>query len=123
MFSYLPYLAALCSVLFGLPNFNWKPTNARAKGLITTLLAPYIVFVVVAVATGVRVAIGAVSLRPSLAEYYFWLAVDTLIACTFIVQSYLAQPKDVLPVFDVTEPPPRIDRPLTTPFEVPAVAG
>lgn len=123
MFSYLPYLAALCSVALGLPNFEWKPTNARAKGLITTLLAPYIVYVVVATTTGVRIALGAVGLRTNLAEYYFWLAVDSLIACTFIVHSYLAQPKDVLPVFDESLPPPRQSRPMTSPYEVPAVAG
>jgi cellulose synthase (UDP-forming) len=132
MFSYLPYLAALCSVVFGLPNFNWKPTNARAKGLITTLLAPYIVFVVVAVATAVRLALGIVGFHPALSEYYFWLAIDTVIACTFIVHSYLAQPKANLPVFDEPTLAPRTaaapmhqlqPRPMTTAYEVPAVAS
>jgi cellulose synthase (UDP-forming) len=104
MFSYLPYLAALCSVLLGLPHFNWKPTNSHAKGLITTLLAPYIVYVVVALATGVMIAIGAIGLRASFAEYYFWLGIDTVIACVFIVHSYLAQPAATLPVFDIVEP-------------------
>ena len=104
MFSYLPYLAALCSVLFGLPHFNWRPTNARAKGLITTLLAPYIVYVVVALAVTVMLALGVVALRASMAEYYLWLALNTVIAGTFIVQSYLAQPKAILPVFDEAPP-------------------
>jgi cellulose synthase (UDP-forming) len=100
MFSYLPYLAALCSVLFGLPHFNWKPTNARAKGLITTLLAPYILYVVVALATLVMLLMGLIAFRVSMVEYYVWLGVNTVIACTFIVSSYLAQPQATLPVFD-----------------------
>jgi hypothetical protein len=85
--------------------------------------------VAVAIATAIRVLMGTVGLRGSLAEYYFWLGVDTLIACVFIVQSYLAQPKDVLPVFDGVLPPPRNTTPpnawnwpgpMTTPYEVPA---
>ena len=131
MFSYLPYLAALCSVLLGMPHFNWKPTNARAKGLITTLLAPYIVFVVVALAIGVMLAIGALGLRASLAEYYFWLVVDTVIACTFIVNSYLAQPTAILPVFDEVPPTtwaaapanePQRREPVSSPYETAPVA-
>jgi cellulose synthase (UDP-forming) len=132
MFSYMPYLAALCSVLFGLPHFNWKPTNAKAKGLITTLLAPYVVYVVVALATGVMLALGVIAFRASFAEYYFWLGVDTLIAGTFIVHSYLAQPLAVLPVFDEALPIPeaavesiqRLQRePMTTAYETAPIAS
>jgi cellulose synthase (UDP-forming) len=132
MFSYLPYLAALCSVVFGLPDFNWRPTNARAKGLITTLLAPYIVYVVVVVATAVKLALGLIGFRAGLSEYYFWLGVDTVIACTFIVHSYLAQQKTALPVFEGASPAPGTaavlmelpqPRPMTTAYEVPAVAS
>jgi len=100
MFSYLPYIAALSSVLFGLPQFTWKPTNARAKGLITTLLAPYIVYVVVALAIGASLVTGSLTFHPSLLEYYGWLAVDMVIAAVFIGHSYAARAQNVLPVFD-----------------------
>lgn len=98
-FSYLPYLAALCSVAIGLPRFDWKPTNARAKGLITTLLAPYIVYLIVAGATSAMLVTGTLSFNPGLVEYYFWLAVNSTIAATFVVNSYLARARVVLPVF------------------------
>ncbi len=99
-FSYLPYIAALSSIVLGLPQFSWKPTNARAKGLITTLLAPYIIFVVVAVAIGASLVTGSLSFHPSLLEYYFWLVIDLVIALVFIVHSYAARTQNVLPFFD-----------------------
>ena len=105
MFSYLPYLAALSSVLLGLPQFSWKPTNARAKGLITTLLAPYIAFVVVVAAVIVQLATGNLVFHPGLLEYYVWLVVDAVIALAFIGHSYVAKAENVLPVFDAGPAP------------------
>jgi cellulose synthase (UDP-forming) len=100
MFSFMPYLAALSSVLLGLPQFTWKPTNARAKGLITTLLGPYIALVVVVGAVVFLLFTGALSFQPSLLEYYIWLAVDVVIALVFIAHSYVAKAQSVLPVFE-----------------------
>jgi cellulose synthase (UDP-forming) len=100
MFSYLPYLAALSSVVLGLPQFTWKPTNARAKGLITTLLAPYIVYIVVALAIGVSLVTGSLVFHPSLLEYYCWLAVDMVIASVFVGHSYMARAANALPEFE-----------------------
>ena len=105
MFSYLPYLAALSSVVLGVPSFTWKPTNARAKGLITTLLAPYIAFVVVVGAVVVSLATGGLAFHPGLLEYYFWLIVDAGIALVFIGHSYVAKAQNVLPEFETAAVP------------------
>src|SRR5260370_37783377 len=88
----------------GLLQFTWKPTNARAKGLITTLLGPYIVYVVVALAIGVSLVTGSLVFHPSLLEYYFWLAVDMVIASVFIAHSYVAQAANALPEFEYRRP-------------------
>lgn len=118
MFSFLPYLAALSSVLLGVPRFTWKPTNARAKGLITTLLSPYIVYLVVAAAIGASLVTGSLSFHVSLLEYYFWLVVDAMIAFVFIGHSYTARAQNVLPVFEEsTWHVP--SRPASAPFVVP----
>jgi cellulose synthase (UDP-forming) len=106
-FSYLPYTAALASVLMGFPQFAWKPTNARATGLITILLAPYIVFVVVSSAIGGMLLTGKIRFNPTLGEYYFWLAVDVVVAVSFIIHSYLARSRAVLPTFE--DAPARIE--------------
>jgi hypothetical protein len=106
-FSYMPYTAAFASVLMGFPQFAWKPTNARATGLITILLAPYIVFVVVATAVTGMLMTRTLRFDPTLGEYYFWLAVDVVVAVSFIVHSYVARSRVVLPSFE--DAPPRID--------------
>ncbi|HVS48130.1 MAG TPA: glycosyltransferase [Candidatus Dormibacteraeota bacterium] len=116
MFSFMPYIAALSSVLLGLPQFKWKPTNAGAKGLITTLLAPYIVLVVIAVAIGIALVTGSLSFHANMLEYYFWLVVDAVIALVFIGHSYVARAQNVLPVFDSTGQVP--SRPMSAPFVV-----
>ena len=105
MFSYMPYLAALSSVLLGLPQFSWKPTNARARGLITTLLAPYIAFVVLVAAVVVLLATGDLVFHPGLLEYYFWLIVDAGIALVFFGHSYVARAQNILPVFEAPATP------------------
>jgi cellulose synthase (UDP-forming) len=116
IFSYLPYTAALASVLMGLPQIAWKPTNARATGLITILLAPYILFVVVATAVTGMLMTGKIKFNPTLGEYYFWLAIDVVVAVSFIVHSYVARSRVVLPSFE--DAPPRIEaRPVLTAAE------
>lgn len=102
-FSYMPYIAALLSVLAGFPQFAWKPTNARSNGLITVLVAPYIVFVVVASAVAVMLVTGSMRVNLSLGEYYFWLVIDSVIAVTFIAHSYLARSSVTLPSFRENE--------------------
>src|SRR5260370_7590450 len=99
----------------GLLQFTWKPTNARAKGLITTLLGPYIVYVVVALAIGVSLVTGSLVFHPSLLEYYFWLAVDMLIASVFIGDSYVARPANPLPAFECPVPVTNPAHPSPTP--------
>jgi cellulose synthase (UDP-forming) len=109
-FSYVPYLAALLSVLLGIPQFEWKPTNARSSGLITILVAPYILFVVVAAAVALMLVTGSMRFNLSLGEYYLWLAIDTGIAVAFITHSYLARSRVTLPSFRETEPHPTVAR-------------
>jgi hypothetical protein len=127
MFSYMPYLAALCAEALRMPHFTWKPTNARAKGLITTLLAPYILYVTIAAATAAMLLTGSLPLNPSLSPYYLWLAVDAIVAVTFIVQSYLARAQVVVPEFQpaANQPnaiqSPRYDN-VVVPAESPALA-
>ena len=100
MFSFVPYINALCSVLFGFRKFNWKPTNASSKGIITKLLFPYIIYLAVSLATAYLLFIGIFSFNTDLIEYYFWLTIDIVIVATFIVQSYTATSKVTLPEFD-----------------------
>lgn len=115
-FSYLPYTAAMVVVLTGFPLVAWKPTNARATGLITILLAPYIVFVVVAGAVAGMLVTRTMRFNATLGEYYFWLAADLVVAVFFIIHAYIARSRVILPSFD--DPQPRIDpRPVMTAAE------
>jgi cellulose synthase (UDP-forming) len=115
-FSYLPYTAAMVLVLTGFPHVAWKPTNARATGLITILLAPYIVFVVVAGAVAGMLVTRTMRFNATLGEYYFWLAADLVVAVFFIIHAYIARSRVILPSFD--DPQPRIDpRPVMTAAE------
>jgi len=100
MFSFVPYISALCSVLFGFREFSWKPTNASSKGIITKLLFPYIIYLAVSLATVYLLFIGVFSFNVNLVEYYFWLSIDNIIVATFIVQSYAATSKVTIPEFD-----------------------
>jgi len=100
MFSFVPYISALCSVLFGLREFSWKPTNASSKGIITKLLFPYIIYLAVSLATVYLLFIGVFSFNTDLIEYYSWLSINIIIVATFIVQSYVATSKVTIPEFD-----------------------
>jgi hypothetical protein len=64
------------------------------------LLAPYIVYVVVALAIGVSLVTGSLVFHPSLLEYYCWLAVDMVIASVFVGHSYMARAANALPEFE-----------------------
>ncbi len=100
MFSFVPYIMALCSVLFGFREFSWKPTNSSSKGIITKLLFPYIIYLAVSLATVYLLFIGVFSFNTDLIEYYFWLSINIIIVATFIVQSYTATSKVTIPEFD-----------------------
>lgn len=104
IFSFVPYLSALRSELFGLSQFKWKVTNARSKGLITRLLAPYIIFLVLACAIFYFLVTRALSYNPALIFYYVWLAVDILIVALFIVRSYAATSRTTIPAFEQHDP-------------------
>ncbi len=100
MFSFVPYITALSSVLLGLPHFSWNPTNAHARGTITKLLSPYIIYLAISLAIGYYLWTGILSFNPGLIEYYAWFSVDIIIVATFIVHSYGARSQLTIPVFE-----------------------
>jgi cellulose synthase (UDP-forming) len=100
IFTFVPYLSALRSEIFSVRQFKWKITNTRSKGLITKLLAPYIIFLAVALALGYFLATGILVYNPVLVLYYAWLAVDILIIAVFIVHGYAATSKTTIPAFE-----------------------
>lgn len=100
MYSFVPYICALLSVILGFQHFNWNPTNARAKGTITLLLSPYIVYLVVSLATGYFLLSGALNFNPGLIGYYFWLAIDFIIAATLVANAYRSKSPVSAPVFE-----------------------
>ena len=99
MFSFVPYLNALVSVLLNI-RFKWKPTNARSKGTITKLLASYILYLAISLAMIYLLVTGALSFDLGSIEYYFWFGVDLLIVIIFIVHAYTASAYVTIPVFE-----------------------
>ncbi len=98
IFTFVPYLDALRSTLLSVRQFKWRVTNARSKGLITKLLAPYIIFLCIAVAIGYFLATGILVYNPDLILYYGWLAIDIIVVAAFIIHGYTATSKTTLPV-------------------------
>ena len=109
MFSFVPYLNALVSVLLNI-RFKWKPTNARSKGTITKLLASYILYLAISLAMIYLLVTGALSFDLGSIEYYFWFGVDLLIVIIFIVHAYTASAYVTIPVFEeaLYAPSPRV---------------
>jgi hypothetical protein len=105
MFSFVPYIMALCSVLLGLPAVSWKPTNARSKGTITKLLSPFILYFIISLAALYLLVNGTLSFNPALLEYYFWFGIDIIIAAIIILHGYTARSFVTLPVFEQLLPP------------------
>jgi hypothetical protein len=105
MFSFVPYMMALCSVLLGLPAFSWKPTNARSKGTITKVLSSFILYFIISLAAVYLLVNGTLSFNPALLEYYFWFGIDIMIAAIFILNGYMATSFVTLPVFEQLPPP------------------
>jgi hypothetical protein len=98
IFTFVPYLDALRSTLLSVRQFKWRVTNARSKGLITKLLAPYIIFLCIAIAGGYFLATGILVYNSDLLLYYGWLAIDIIVVAAFITHSYAATSKTTLPI-------------------------
>jgi cellulose synthase (UDP-forming) len=99
MFSFVPYINALVSVLLGV-RFRWKPTNARSKGTITKLLSSYILYLAVSLAAIYLLLTGVISFDLGSVQYYFWFCVNFIIVVIFIINSYIATPHVTVPVFE-----------------------
>lgn len=111
LFSFAPYLAALRSTLIG-RAFRWKVTNTASKGIITKLLAPYIIYACIAAATSYFLATGILPYNPSLVLYYGWLGIDIIMVVACIVYGYASTSKTTVPSFE------RRDASLITTAEV-----
>jgi cellulose synthase (UDP-forming) len=101
IFIFVPYLAALGSTLVSARPFRWRVTNARSKGLVIKLLAPYVLLIGGAAAALCLLATHHLAVHRALAQYYAWLAIDVLLAIPFMTQGYatsraggVGQPKD-----------------------------
>ncbi len=96
MYSFIPFVASLGSVLVG-AQFRWKPTNSASVGLITKILSPLIVYLTAALATGYLLLTGAIPLRSDFVSYYVWLALDLVLVLPVIFAGYFAKPRFSLP--------------------------
>jgi cellulose synthase (UDP-forming) len=104
-FSFVPYMAALVSVLLRSQNFTWKPTNAHSTATITKILSPFILYFLLSLGAILLLLNGTLTLNIALVEYYFWLAIDLIVVTTFIIHGYTAKSKVSIPVFEVLPPP------------------
>ena len=100
IFSHIPYLNALRAEVFGWRVYKWKVTNQASKGLITTLLAPYILYLAIGGTIIAFLAMGILVYNPALLSYYVWLALDMLMMLVFIVASYVSTSQTHAPVID-----------------------
>ncbi len=88
IFSHIPYLNALRAEVFGWRIYKWKVTNQASKGLITTLLVPYILYLAIGGTIVTFLVMGIIIYNPALLFYYVWLALDMLMMFVFTVAGY-----------------------------------